>query len=263
MASDALISPYLLKVLVMGKKGVVAGVLVLLILGVAAITYLDIEGIVKLPIKLPWSDMAKKIISKVKGGTESVSTSVPSVTKAVTTSKPSTTSAVKTSAVTTSKPKLTSKSSITTTKPTTSVTKPKSVTTTLPKKLVGINVSKLRSIVQPKVVKAEGKAKDNILKYYEAVRKESLNITNLFDLNVVDEDSLIKLHKAFYEAYDIKKLRVSNVTCSFISADVIKCSYTVTITVVDKSGKSLTQVNNLVTFTNKDGLIMQTVPARE
>ncbi len=226
----------------MSKKSVVTVLLaVIIVLGV--ITYMDAEGIIKLPVKLPWSDLAKQFISKT-GESETTTTTTRSTTPTTTTTATPTT---------TSAPKIT----------TTTVAEAQSnaTTTRMPGKLVGVNMTQLESIVKPETVSAKEKARENILGYYNAVKKEDLNITRFFDLSVVDEDSLINLHKAFYEAYDIKKLEVSNFTCTFVSNDTIKCTYTVTITVVDENGEEMTQVNNLVTFTNSEGLIIQTVPA--
>lgn len=253
--------------LLMGKKALATAVLILL--SIALLTYLDVEGLLNPPVKLPWSKYVKDLLSKlgVRSGTTTTevrNTTVPTTSVSIPTKPKVSTSEVVTTEVRTTEVSNESVTIVTTKQA--SVIKNETTTSRAGGEAVGSEVIKevVKRLKESKLGTYESlrKAARNIINYYRAVKDEDLRISKYFDLSVVDNESLIKLHKALYEAYDIKELRVSNLTCSFVSNDVIGCSYVVHVVLIDRSGKSLTQVNNLVTLTNRDGLIIQTVRSK-
>ncbi len=94
------------------------------------------------------------------------------------------------------------------------------------------------------------KAPSVIEGYYNAVRREE-NVSGFFDLSVVDESSLIELHRALYEAIDFKDLKVENLECFPVSTKLVACKYHYSA-VITKDGQQKGIERNYVTFLSGD-----------
>jgi hypothetical protein len=82
--------------------------------------------------------------------------------------------------------------------------------------------------------------------YYSAVKDEK-NVSGFFDLSVVDEESLVELHEALYQAVDFRELSVSEPNCSVVSTNLVACSYHYSAVLV-KDGQEKTIERDYVTF---------------
>ncbi|AFK22044.1 hypothetical protein [Pyrococcus sp. ST04] len=94
------------------------------------------------------------------------------------------------------------------------------------------------------------RAPDVVLSYYQRVEEEG-DVREFFDLDVVDELSLVELHNALYRAIDFKQLNVRNVTCAIVSINMVACEYEYSASIVRNGEEKLIQ-RKYVTFLNTD-----------
>jgi len=94
------------------------------------------------------------------------------------------------------------------------------------------------------------KSPDVIKAYYSAVKDEK-NVSDFFDLSVVEESSLLELHEALYRAVDFKELQISEPNCSVISTNLVACSYHYHAVLI-KEGQEKTVEKDYVTFLSGD-----------
>ena len=120
-----------------------------------------------------------------------------------------------------------------------------------------------------------------VLEYYNMVMSEDLaNITKLFDLSIVDNESLVEAHRVLFEKYDLKDYNISDVKYydlgeANINGQVIIHLYAVEYVFqgvyVDINGTSYNVTSHLITYLDRTSnpesppsgpyLIVQTVPA--
>ena len=106
------------------------------------------------------------------------------------------------------------------------------------------------SLVPDFVWECSDKAPSVIEDYYSAVEGEK-NVSNFFDLSVVDEGSLVELHEALYEAVDFKDLNVENLECFPVSTNLVACKYHYSAVIV-KDGREMSIERDYVTFLSGD-----------
>ncbi len=97
-----------------------------------------------------------------------------------------------------------------------------------------------------------------IVSYYEKVKNEDLDLLGMFDTTLLDNTSLIELHKALYEAFDLISY---NITWLFNSnepptvnmdfpgfATIYVVPYNFTAVYIDREGQSVNVTTQLVGF---------------
>ncbi len=111
-----------------------------------------------------------------------------------------------------------------------------------------------------------------VVEYYDKVKAEDLNLTPLFDTSIVDADSLIEMHKALYEKFDMVKYTITwlgdpeeystGIPEGYSLVYAVK--YVINTTYKDSSGNLLRTSSKLLTFVgltdNGTLKILQTVP---
>jgi len=106
------------------------------------------------------------------------------------------------------------------------------------------------SLVPDSTFDCLSKGPDVIRAYYSAVKSEK-NVSDFFDLSVVEESSLLELHEALYRAVDFKELQISEPNCSVISTNLVACSYHYHAVLI-KEGQEKTVERDYVTFLSGD-----------
>jgi len=102
------------------------------------------------------------------------------------------------------------------------------------------------SLVPDSTFECLSKGPDVIKTYYSAV-KDKKNVSDFFDLSVVDKGSLLELHEALYRAVDFKELQISEPKCSVVSTNLVACSYHYHAVLI-KEGHEKTIERDYVTF---------------
>ncbi len=106
------------------------------------------------------------------------------------------------------------------------------------------------SLVPPKMQECLQKAPEVIKAYYNAVKNEQ-PILDYFDLGIVDNESLIELHKALYQAVDFSKLEISDPKCAMANIELVACKYHYSAEIT-KNGESKSIERDYVTFLSSD-----------
>ena len=113
-------------------------------------------------------------------------------------------------------------------------------------KTFGVNAS----LVPDSTFDCLSKSPDVIKAYYSAVKSEK-NVSDFFDLTIVDKGSLLELHEALYRAVDFKELQISEPNCSVVSTNLVACSYHYHAVLI-KDGQEKTVERDYVTFLSGD-----------
>ena len=107
------------------------------------------------------------------------------------------------------------------------------------------------SLVPEETIDCTREAPKVIGAYYSTVKDEK-DVSQYFDLSVVDNESLKELHEALYKAVDFKDINVSNFNCSVASSALVACTYHYSAT-LEKDGETRSIEKNYVTFLTGDG----------
>ncbi len=244
----------------MGKGAAVAIVLIIVVVAAAYMFYPPFRELI--PLSHTSSTTAT-----------TTSTQAPATT---------TTTSAQTTGTTSSSTTTTTTATTTTTK-TTTTSKPGNRTVTMPKVAVNETLENLNKTVQEIVAIEENAtqttesglypyAQKIIEEYYNRIMKEDLNITSLFDTDIVDEASLIEMHKQLYSSFDMLNYTIEwlgynefteNIPQGYSMVDAV--TYLLNTTFKDREGNILENSVKLITYVglmnNGTVKILQTVPA--
>ncbi|MBO8175356.1 MAG: hypothetical protein H0Z18_08870 [Thermococcus sp.] len=106
------------------------------------------------------------------------------------------------------------------------------------------------SLIPPAYQKCLQKAPEVIRAYYEAVKNEQ-PVLDYFDLRIVDNESLVELHNALYQAVDFSKLEISDPECVMANTELVACKYHYSAEIT-KDGESKSIERNYITFLSSD-----------
>ncbi|WP_457753843.1 hypothetical protein [Thermococcus sp.] len=106
------------------------------------------------------------------------------------------------------------------------------------------------SLIPPAYQECLQKAPEVIGAYYEAVKNEQ-PVLDYFDLRIVDNESLIELHNALYQAVDFSKLEISDPECVMANTELVACKYHYSAEIT-KDGESRSIERNYITFLSSD-----------
>jgi len=107
------------------------------------------------------------------------------------------------------------------------------------------------SLVPEKTMDCIREAPKVIEAYYRAVKNEK-DVSQYFDLSIVDNESLKELHEALYKAIDFRDINVSNLNCSVASSTLVACTYHYSAT-LERDGETRSIEKDYVTFLTGDG----------